>query len=110
MFIALSVSVSVTNALRPVVQRLERRNPAMARQLVNAATSVALNLAEGAQRRGKDQTHHYRIAAGSASEARTALEVSRGLGWLDGLDLTELESLLDRQAALLYRLLNPARR
>ena len=71
---------------------------------------MALNLAEGAQRRGKDQVHHFRIAAGSASEARTALEVSRGLGWLDGLDLGEVESLFDRQAALLYRLLNPRHR
>jgi len=110
MFIALDVSLSLIKTLRPIIQRLERRNPAMAKQLVNAASSVALNLAEGSQRRGKDQPHLYRIAAGSASEARTAVQVSRSLGWLDGLDLREIDELFDRQAAVLYRLLNPKRR
>lgn len=109
MFIALNLSLSVIKALQTIIQRLERRNPAMARQLVNAASSAALNLAEGAKRRGKDQVHHYRIAAGSASEARVAVEVSRSLGWLDGLDLSDIDALFDRQAAVIYRLVNPRR-
>ena len=81
----------------------------MAKQLINAATSAPLNLAEGAKRRGKDQTYHYTVAAGSASEARMNVELSNALGWLDGLDLGALESLLDRQAALIHRLIAPRR-
>jgi four helix bundle protein len=106
MFIALSVSLSVIRALRPIVAHLRRHDAALARQICNAASSVSLNVAEGAKRSGKDQAHFYRIAAGSCAEVRAALAVGAGWGWLDGADWSAAESLLDRQAALLYRLIN----
>jgi len=45
------------------------------KQAVRAATSIALNIAEGTRRRGKAQTLHYEIARGSAAETLTVLQL-----------------------------------
>lgn len=82
---------------------------ALATQIVDAANSAALNLAEAGPRAGKDQTQHWRIAAGSVAEVRAAVDVAEAWGYCDGLDLAPVRDLLDRQAALLYRLIHPRR-
>jgi four helix bundle protein len=104
MFIALEVSIEVVQLLRPVIDRLKKRDRKLAGQLADSSSSAPLNLAEGSQRKGGDQLHHYRIAAGSAREARVTVRVARCAGHLDGLELTRLDALMDRQGALLYRL------
>ncbi len=104
MFIALQVSLEVIRGLRPVVERLGRHDKDLADQVKRAASSAALNTAEGGKRAGKDAAHFFRIAAGSCAEVRAALGVADGWGHLDGLALAEVGSLLDRQAALLHRL------
>jgi len=103
MFIALQVSIEVVHALRDVVSQLATRDGALADQIRRAATSAVLNVAEGAKRAGKDQAHHYRIAAGSAAEVRAALAVGAAWGYFDDGRCAAIEALLDRQAALLYR-------
>jgi four helix bundle protein len=45
-------------------------------QALRAATSAALNVAEGAGVRGGNRARHWRIAHGSALEARTAAELT----------------------------------
>jgi len=44
-------------------------------QLTRAIESVALNLAEGAGRAGRDKAFHYNVAYGSAGEAGTAIRL-----------------------------------
>ena len=107
MFIAHQVSIEVVKALRPLVAVLKPQDKDLADQILRAASSVALNLGEGSKREGRDRGYHYRIAAGSCAEVRSALQVASGWGYLDGLDLSAIESLLDREAALLYRLAHP---
>ena len=104
MFIALAVSIEVIKSLRKPVAQLARKDTDLADQVRRAASSAALNVAEGSKRSGRDQSYHYRIAAGSCAEVRAALEVANGWGYLDGTDLQAVEALLDRQAALLYSL------
>ena len=104
MFTTLHVSLEVVRQLRSVVGELKRRDAGLADQLARAASSVTLNLAEGAKRNGRDQLHHYRIADGSCAEVRAALSLGEAWGHLEGLDLAHLMSLLDRLAALLHRL------
>jgi len=104
MFIALQVSIEVVHALRDVVSQLATRDGALADQIRRAASSAALNVAEGSKRAGKDQAHHYRIAAGSAAEVRAAIAVGAAWGYFDSANYAALETLLDRQAALLYRI------
>ena len=107
MFIALSVSLEIISSLRPVVARLKRVDKALADQIQRAASSVSINLAEGAKRAGADQLHFYRIASGSNAEIRAALAVGDAWGHLDGIDTSPLRLLLDREAALLHRLGRP---
>jgi four helix bundle protein len=104
MFIALEVSLEVVRSLRVVVDELALRDRDLADQVRRAASSAALNIAEGSKRAGKDQAHHYRIAAGSAAEVRAAIAVGAAWGYFDQERHASLEARLDRQAALLYRI------
>ena len=81
----------------------------LADQTVRAVTSVPLNLAEGAGRQGRDRLHHWRIAYGSALEARTALEMLVAAGSVDSEAAANAWALLDRVAAMAWRLVHPRR-
>jgi len=50
-------------------------HPVLGNQLVRSTSSVALNIAEGAGRFGRDRLHHFRIAYGSCQEAKTTVEI-----------------------------------
>ncbi|MCE9578469.1 MAG: four helix bundle protein [Deltaproteobacteria bacterium] len=78
--------------------------PGLADQLQRAATSAALNLAEGAKRRGRDQAHYYRVAAGSAAEARACLDIAAALGHADPAELAPAWAALDSVVAMIWRL------
>jgi four helix bundle protein len=65
---------------------------------------VVLNIAEGSGRWGKDRVQHYRIAAGSAAEAKSALGLARVWGLVDGSMTLGPEALLGRVQAMLWRL------
>jgi four helix bundle protein len=58
-----------------IQSRWPRGTADLKNQAIRAATSVALNIAEGSRRRGKAQTHHFEIARGSVAEALTALQL-----------------------------------
>ena len=96
-----------------LVLQLVRQTPpalrALTDQTVRAVTSIALNLAEGAGRRGRDRLHHWRIAYGSALEARTALELLVATGSVEAEAAAEAVALLDRVAAMTWRLVHPRR-
>jgi len=108
-FDAERVSLELLRALRVALERLHRRNPALADQARRAATSIALNISEGRRRAGKDRIHLWRIAAGSAAELRTALAAAEAWGWLTAEELAPAREFLDRVMAMLWRLCGPAR-
>ena len=96
------VALEMISALRPALETLARRDRDLAGQSRRAAASVVLNIAEGARRTGKDRMHFYRIASGSAAEVHAALAVAQAWGNLGSR--TEIDSLLDRVQAMLWRL------
>ena len=55
----------------------------LADQIRRSAVSVPANIAEGAARGRGSFTHFLRIAAGSAAELETQLEIARDLGFVD---------------------------
>ena len=73
-------------------------------QARRAAASVALNLDEGTARTGGDRGYHFRVAYGSAREAKRAMLLLDRLGAVDG---DEALVLLDRVAAMTWRLNRP---
>ncbi len=53
--------------------------------------------------------HHFRVAAGSLGECRAVLDVAVASGWIAEVRLRSVRQLLDREAAMLYRLTHPRR-
>ena len=74
-------------------------------QMIRAATSVPLNLAEGSGRRGKDRRYHFSVAYGSAQEASSALELLAGAGTVSAQQAEVMLALLDRVKAMTWRLM-----
>lgn len=103
-FDAYDVSLQVARETRDVVCVLRRLDRDLCRQLQRAVSSVALNVAEGSCRRGKDQIQHYLIAAGSAREACAALKLAEAWGSVDRDRIERPLELLDRVLAMLWRL------
>ena len=96
--------LDLIRALRPLCVRLHAQSPDLADQLRRAASSVALNLAEGVRRTGRDKKRAYRIAAAEAQETKVALEVALAWGWLDEAELATVRSLADRVARITFAL------
>ena len=103
-FQALSLALDVIRELRTPVTRIGRRDKKLASQITSAASSVALNLAEGRRREGGDRLHLWRIAAGSADEVRTALLVATAWGYIDEPELAEVLTMLDSLLAITWKL------
>jgi four helix bundle protein len=106
-FEVLEVALSLVPLLREPLQALARRDPSLCDQLRRAVSSVPLNIAEGNRRSGKDRSHLWRIAAGSADEVRTALRVAVGWGHVGAADVAPALEACDRVLAMLYRLTTP---
>ena len=81
----------------------------IADQLIRAASSVALNLAEGNGRTGRDRIHHWRIAYGSALQTSSALQLLAAAGCIRIERASEAEALLDRVRAMTWRLIHRRR-
>ena len=103
-FIALEVSLDVIRSLRVAAEPLRKCDPKLYDQIRRAASSVALNLAEGRRRRGADRRHFWRIAAGSADEVQTALRVSVAWGDLGADAVKDTLAILDRLLGMLWGL------
>ena len=104
MFEALEVAVEMTREIREIVEAIHKRSAPLADQLRRAVESVALNLGEARWRSGKDRSNRYRIAAGSAQEAHTALRLAEAWGYVRGDRIERVLSLLDRLLAMLWKL------
>jgi four helix bundle protein len=74
------------------------------RQLLKAAESVVLNVAEAHPTFGADRARRFRIASDEASECGAALDLLELRGDLAGASLESLRRLLDRERAMLWRL------
>ncbi len=106
-FAAFDTSLEMIQAMKPVIKAVEKKNRKLADQMMRAASSVPLNISEGAGRFGGDRQHCYRIAAGSAREVRAALRVAQLWDYLEDSVVESVDAVLDRQLALLWGLTKP---
>ena len=109
MFEALTIAREFIVAVRPLVEQIELRDKSLADQLRRAATSAALNTAEGNRRDGRDRASRFRIAAGEAAEAAAALNVAVAWGYVPADAAAPALALADRLCAVLWRLRHPRR-
>jgi len=103
-FHALEVSLALVPSLKEPVRVIAQTNADLARQIRRAASSIALNVAEGRRRIGGDRFHLWRVAAGSAGEVVAALEAAVSWGDIGSADIAEPLALLDRINAMLYKM------
>ena len=94
--------IGVLVRLRGVSQEVERRDGDLARQLRRAASSVVLNLAEGAGSRAGHRRLRYETALGSARETMACLDVAEALLGVRRDEAARAE--LDRVIGTLVRL------
>jgi four helix bundle protein len=88
-----------------VIERFPKGRAYLADQLHRAATSIALNIAEGAgEFRAGDKARFYRMALRSATECAALLGVSKRLGFIDESVFGPGHDLLGRIAAMLTRM------
>jgi four helix bundle protein len=104
MFDALEMSLQFLERLVPFETRIRQRSASLAKQLADASESIALNLGEGRLRHAGDKRRHFEMAAGSANKVTVALRIAVAKRYVTTAELAELEVVLDRVRAMLYRL------
>ena len=104
-----ALALQAAGIILPVAGKIPAPMKSVADQLIRAASSVALNLAEGNGRTGRDRLHHWRIAYGSALETSTALQILVATGCIRAEQAARAEALLDRVRAMTWRLIHPVR-
>ena len=104
---AYAVAIQLIRVIRPLVERIEKHDRDLADQIRRAMNSIPLNLSEGRKSRGGNQIRLYSYACGSNDEVRAGLESALAWGWID--DAGEALALVDRLAAMTWRLTHPRR-
>lgn len=107
MFEALEVALQFVEAVVPVAELVKRRDKDLARQLRRSANSTAHNISEGNKRDGGDRLHSFRVAAGEAAEAVTAMRLAVTWRFVPAASVEPARALEDRLQAMLWRLRNP---
>jgi four helix bundle protein len=98
------LSFEMISAVRPVVAWVRRQDRSLADQLVRAASSVALNIAEGELSDPGNQRARFFTAAGSANETLAALRVAVAWGYVETAEAETGAALLRRIIAMLWKL------
>ena len=103
-FEALRLTLVLIRALRLPLKRLASVDADLARQARRAATSIALQLAEGSGSAGGNPRRYYRYAHASARETRQCIGVALAWGYMDQATADRLDALADKVCALTYGL------
>ena len=106
---ALELSYDMLDAIAPVLAGVRKHDRSLADQLRRAAQSVTLNLAESAGHRDGNRRLRQESALGSAYETRACLRIARSWGYVPADAADAALGLVDRVAAMTYRLLHPRR-
>lgn len=102
------VILSFVEDVAPLIGRIARCDPDLARQLRRSSASVVLNTAEGMYARGRSRQVCYNVALREMRESYAALEVAVRLGYI-APPSAELEARVAQILGTLVRLSFPRR-
>ena len=92
-----------------ILEELPRGRAYLVDQLQRAASSVALNIAEGAGEFARQEKHRfYRMAKRSATECAAILDIGLKLGLIELNKLNHARDLLFRMVSMLIKMVSPA--
>ena len=98
-----SFTIETLRIVAPIIKQIGKHDVDLARQLRRAASSIALNTAEGNGSSDGNARLRFRSAHASTQEVRACLDVAEALDYVDVVD-AGLRDRFDRIAATLYRL------
>lgn len=98
------IALDMVRRIRPLIDQTARFDRSLAQQLKRSASSVVLNIGEGARSRGGNEIARFQDAAGSANETRSALLVAEAWGYIQSTERRNVDATLDRVCAMLWRL------
>jgi four helix bundle protein len=101
-------AIAMNRSLARVSALIERNDRDLVRQLKRAASSVALNIAEGMGTQAGNRELRFQTALGSAREVKACLDVATAWGYL-GANAQEAERSVDHVVAMLFRLVRARR-
>ena len=90
--------------LRPLLQRIRKRDRQLFDQVRRAMHSVVLNLAEAEGNDPGTARARFASACGSAKEVRAGLQLAAAYGYLHRARVAELDLALDQVCAMSWRL------
>jgi four helix bundle protein len=101
------MTITIIEALAPIVALIQRQDRGLAQQLRASASSIALNIAEAEY--SDPGNGHARLftAAGSANESRSAVRVAIAWRYVSRERAEAVLSQLDQVIAILWRLTHP---
>ena len=98
------IALQMARQIRPLLDEIGRHDGKLKDQLQRATASVVLNLGEATYSQGGNGLARFYSAAGSASETRAALQLALAWDYVDPGAAREVDELLDRILAMLWRL------
>ena len=88
-------ALQVVREIRPLVDRVHRRDRKLADQLRRAAQGVVLNIAEGRGNKDGNAQLRFATACGSAKETRAALAIASEWSYVEARTVAPLDEELD---------------
>ena len=98
------VALDLIRSLQPLMPSIARHDKSLAMQIRRAASSVALNIAEGAYSDPGTKKSRFQTAAGTAAETRSALRVAACWCYIDESRAEESLRLAERVLRMLWPL------
>ena len=105
--LALKLSHEMLDRIAPLLRGVAKHDRSLADQLRRAAQSVTPHLAESAGHHGRNRRLRYESALGSAYETRACLRIACRWGYVAADATGHALAIVDRVAAMTYRLLRP---